>query len=213
MPSRSPLPLVIMGRGVAFRPPVIAERGELEAVLSGVALLGELRARGVDLYLHQQGLDTSTPADKAMLQMLGVFAEFERAMIVERVQAGLRRAGAQGKKLGRPRVGEKGRACDPLRARQGSRRPCRGPGRSGLARGRAAGASGTVTRLHVRGGCSLDDQHDRHLLVSRIGNEGTSLYQSPENFCPWKRARTCPGQELHLLVPPELTSSPPSLIR
>jgi DNA invertase Pin-like site-specific DNA recombinase len=57
-----------------------------------VTLLGELRAKGVDLYLHQQGLDTSTPAGKAMFQMLGVFAEFERAMIVERVQAGLRRA-------------------------------------------------------------------------------------------------------------------------
>jgi DNA invertase Pin-like site-specific DNA recombinase len=72
-----------------------------------VTLLGELRAKGVDLYLHQQGLDTSTPAGKAMFQMLGVFAEFERSMIVERVRAGLRRARAQGKTLGRPRVGEK----------------------------------------------------------------------------------------------------------
>jgi DNA invertase Pin-like site-specific DNA recombinase len=71
-----------------------------------VALLGELRAKAVDLYLHQQGLDTSTPAGKAMFQMLGVLADFERVMIVERVQAGLRRALAQGKRLGRPRVGE-----------------------------------------------------------------------------------------------------------
>jgi len=69
-----------------------------------LAFLGELKAKGVDLYLHQQGLDTSTPAGKAMFQMLGVFAEFERAMIVERVHAGLRRAKAQGKRLGRPRV-------------------------------------------------------------------------------------------------------------
>jgi DNA invertase Pin-like site-specific DNA recombinase len=60
-----------------------------------VALLGELHAKGVDLYLHQQGLDTSTPAGKAMFQMLGVFAEFERAMIVERVKAGLSRARSQ----------------------------------------------------------------------------------------------------------------------
>lgn len=69
-----------------------------------LSFLGELKAKGVDLYLHQQGLDTSTPAGKAMFQMLGVFAEFERAMIVERVHAGLKRARAQGKRLGRPRI-------------------------------------------------------------------------------------------------------------
>jgi DNA invertase Pin-like site-specific DNA recombinase len=67
-----------------------------------VAFLGELHAKRVDLYLHQQGIDTSTPAGKAMFQMMGVFAEFERAMIVERVKAGLARARAQGKRLGRP---------------------------------------------------------------------------------------------------------------
>lgn len=66
-----------------------------------VGFLGELHAKGVDLYLHQQGLDTSTPAGKAMFQMLGVFSEFERAMIVERVKAGLSRARSQGKQLGR----------------------------------------------------------------------------------------------------------------
>ena len=69
-----------------------------------LGFLGELRAKNVDLYLHQQGLDTSTPAGKALFQMLGVFAEFERAIIVERVHAGLRRARAQGIKLGRPRT-------------------------------------------------------------------------------------------------------------
>ena len=69
-----------------------------------VGLLGELHAKGVDLYLHQQGLDTSTPAGRAMFQMMGVFAEFERAMMQERVKAGLARARAQGKTLGRPRV-------------------------------------------------------------------------------------------------------------
>ena len=56
--------------------------------------------KGVDLFLHQQGLDTSTPSGKAMFQMLGVFAEFERAMIRERVLAGLARARADGKQLG-----------------------------------------------------------------------------------------------------------------
>jgi DNA invertase Pin-like site-specific DNA recombinase len=69
-----------------------------------LGFLEELKAKGVDLYLHQQGLDTRTPAGKALFQMLGVFAEFERAMIAERVHAGLRRAKAQGKTLGRPRV-------------------------------------------------------------------------------------------------------------
>jgi len=67
-----------------------------------VAFLGELHALRVDLFLHQQGIDTTTPAGKAMFQMLSVFAEFERAMIRERVNAGLARARAQGKKLGRP---------------------------------------------------------------------------------------------------------------
>ena len=50
---------------------------------------------------HQQGIDTATPAGKALFQMLGVFAEFERSMIVERVKAGLRRAWKAGKTLGR----------------------------------------------------------------------------------------------------------------
>ena len=67
-----------------------------------VAILNDLRARAVDLYLHQQGLDTATPSGRAMYQMLGVFAEFERAIITERIQAGLARARAQGKRLSRP---------------------------------------------------------------------------------------------------------------
>jgi DNA invertase Pin-like site-specific DNA recombinase len=67
-----------------------------------VGFLGEIHGAGIDLYLHQQGLDTSTPAGKAMFQMLGVFAEFERSMIVARVHAGLARAREEGKRLGRP---------------------------------------------------------------------------------------------------------------
>lgn len=69
-----------------------------------VELLGELHSKGVDLYLHQQGIDTTTPAGRAMFQMAGVFAEFERSMIQERVRAGLARARDQGKVLGRPRL-------------------------------------------------------------------------------------------------------------
>jgi DNA invertase Pin-like site-specific DNA recombinase len=67
-----------------------------------IGLLQELHAKGIDLYLHTQGLDTSTPSGKAMFQMLGVFGEFERAMIHERVMAGLARARAEGTQLGRP---------------------------------------------------------------------------------------------------------------
>jgi DNA invertase Pin-like site-specific DNA recombinase len=69
-----------------------------------VGLLSELHALHIDLFLHQQGLHTTTPAGKAMFQMMGVFAEFERSMIAERVRAGLRRAKDEGKQLGRPRI-------------------------------------------------------------------------------------------------------------
>lgn len=69
-----------------------------------VAMLSEIHAAGVDLYLHQQAIDTTTPAGKAMFQMMGVFAEFERSMIRERVKSGMARAKAQGKRLGKPAV-------------------------------------------------------------------------------------------------------------
>jgi DNA invertase Pin-like site-specific DNA recombinase len=75
-----------------------------------VAFLSEIHALKIDLYLHQQGLDRTTPAGKAMFQMMGVFAEFERAMIQERVRAGLARARDEGRQLGRPRIAAKAEA-------------------------------------------------------------------------------------------------------
>jgi DNA invertase Pin-like site-specific DNA recombinase len=72
-----------------------------------VSILQELHGAGVDLYLHQQAIDTRTPAGRALFQIMGVFAEFERAMIVERVRAGLSRAKAQGKVLGRKPISAK----------------------------------------------------------------------------------------------------------
>ena len=72
-----------------------------------VDLLGTiqvLEACGVDLYLDQQSIDTTTPAGRLMFQITGAFAEFERSMIRQRVRAGLKRAIAQGKRLGRPKV-------------------------------------------------------------------------------------------------------------
>lgn len=69
-----------------------------------VSLLEDLKAKGVDLYLHQQGLDTSTPSGRAMYGMLSVFSEFEQAILRERVLAGQARARAQGIKIGRPSI-------------------------------------------------------------------------------------------------------------
>jgi DNA invertase Pin-like site-specific DNA recombinase len=89
-----------------------------------IGFLSELHALGIDLALHQQGIDTTTPAGKAMFQMMGVFAEFERSMIRERVNAGIARAKAAGKHCGRPFIDTKleGRIRDALAT----------PGRPGL---------------------------------------------------------------------------------
>jgi DNA invertase Pin-like site-specific DNA recombinase len=104
-----------------------------------VGFLNEIHAKKVDLYLNQQGVDTTTPAGKALFQMLGVFAEFERAMIQERVKAGLARARAQGKRLGRPRV-----SSDIERAVRSKRR--KGHGILKIAKALRIGA-GTVQRI------------------------------------------------------------------
>lgn len=69
-----------------------------------VGFLAEIQGAGVDLYLHQQAIDTSTPAGRALFQMMGVFAEFERSMIRERVNSGIARAKAKGQRFGRPKV-------------------------------------------------------------------------------------------------------------
>jgi DNA invertase Pin-like site-specific DNA recombinase len=71
-----------------------------------VGFLSEIKGAGVDLFLHKQALDTSTSSGRAMFGMVSVFAEFEADIIKERVNAGLARARAQGKRLGRPRVGQ-----------------------------------------------------------------------------------------------------------
>ena len=67
-----------------------------------VGFLGELKGAGVDLYLDRQAVDTTTPAGKALFQMLGVFAEFERSIIQERIHAGIARARIVGTKSGKP---------------------------------------------------------------------------------------------------------------
>ena len=97
-----------------------ATRGKFDLVMSWsvdrlgrsvqdlVGFLMHLHGTKTGLYLHQQGLDTTTPAGRAMFQMLGVFAEFEREIIRERVNAGMARARERGtrsgKQIGRPGV-------------------------------------------------------------------------------------------------------------
>jgi DNA invertase Pin-like site-specific DNA recombinase len=71
-----------------------------------IGTLQDLHGAKADLFLHQQAIDTTTPAGRAMFGMMGVFAEFEREMIRSRVNAGLGRAKAAGVQLGRPKVGD-----------------------------------------------------------------------------------------------------------
>jgi DNA invertase Pin-like site-specific DNA recombinase len=113
-----------------------------------VAFLGEVQSRKVGLYLHAQGLDSTTPAGRAMFGMLSVFSEFERAMIRDRVMAGLNRTRAQGTRLGRPpmppeRV-EQIRAM--LRAGKGVRETARSAG------------AGTATVQRVRAAMQADTE-------------------------------------------------------
>ena len=107
-----------------------------------VGILQEFHAKHVDLYLHQQGIDTTTPAGKAMFQMMGVFAEFERSMIHERVMAGLARARAEGTQLGRPaKVAGNAAMVKALRAARAAGKSIRA-----IAREQGVGI-GTVSRL------------------------------------------------------------------
>jgi DNA invertase Pin-like site-specific DNA recombinase len=71
-----------------------------------VEFLNELHGVGCDLFLHQQAIDTTTPSGKAMFGMCGIFAEFERSIIQQRVKAGLERARANGVRLGRPAISQ-----------------------------------------------------------------------------------------------------------
>jgi DNA invertase Pin-like site-specific DNA recombinase len=104
-----------------------------------VHTMQELHGAKVDLFIHRQALDTTTPSGRAMFGMLGVFAEFERAMIQSRVIAGLERARATGVTLGRPKVGAD--VEDAIRARLAS-----GEGMLKVAKALGVGTS-TVQRV------------------------------------------------------------------
>ena len=72
------------------------------SVLHLATFVEDMRGAGVGLFLLKQGIDSETPTGRAMLGMCSVFAELEREIIRERVHAGLARARAKGKRLGRP---------------------------------------------------------------------------------------------------------------
>jgi DNA invertase Pin-like site-specific DNA recombinase len=108
-----------------------------------IPFLADLQAKGVGLFLLRQGLDTTTPSGRAMFQMLGVFAEFEAAMIRERVRAGVARAQRKGTKsgraIGRPKL-------DPQREKAIREALADGAGILKVARGVRVG-TGTVARI------------------------------------------------------------------
>ena len=111
-----------------------------------MGFLGELKGAGVDLYLDRQGVDTSTPAGKALFQMLGVFAEFERSIIQERGLRRASRARAQGTRSGKP-IGRGTRSPRP------GKRPSGGAGeRQGHFEGRAGVGHGEQRRAADQGG-------------------------------------------------------------
>ena len=85
-----------------------------------IEVLQTIRDTRAGLYIHTQALDTTTPAGRAMFGMLAVFGEFEREMIVARVNAGIARARHQGKRLGRPKLAAKVRDAAILALRQGA---------------------------------------------------------------------------------------------
>lgn len=104
-----------------------------------VGFLHEINAKGVDLYLHQQALDTSTPSGRAMFGMLSVFADFEREMIRSRIMAGLRRST---KKAGR-------KPLDPEKVARIERALAKGGSINETARKLKVGV-GTVHRIKTR---------------------------------------------------------------
>jgi DNA invertase Pin-like site-specific DNA recombinase len=103
-----------------------------------IEVLSDLHAKGVDLYLHY----TSTPSGRAMYQMMGVFAEFERAIIRERVMSGLARAKTEGITLGRPAL----EAADAAKVKAIKAELAAGKGIRRIARELQAGI-GTVMRI------------------------------------------------------------------
>ena len=81
----------------------VGDRPRRRSLIDLLGTIQHLESCKVDLYLDQQQIDTTTPSGKLLFQVTGAFAEFERSMIRERINAGLARARAEGTTLGRPR--------------------------------------------------------------------------------------------------------------
>jgi DNA invertase Pin-like site-specific DNA recombinase len=116
-----------------------------------------LEACRVDLYLDQQAIDTTTPMGKLVFQVAGAFAEFERSIIRQRVKAGLKRAVAQGVKLGRPKI-------DSATERKVRKQLAKGVGILKVAKSLGIG-TGTVQRIskeRAREGRSNDEWSPAH---------------------------------------------------
>ena len=110
-----------------------------------VAFLNELRDLKVDLFLHKQGMDTTTPGGRMLFQMCGVFAEFERAMISERVRSGLARVKERGPAKGKGPIGRP-RQNDPKLAQRVREMRAAGTGYLKIGRSLRIGTS-TAQRL------------------------------------------------------------------
>ena len=67
-----------------------------------VGFMNDIQAMGVDLYVHQQAIDTTTPSGRMIFSIFSALGEYERELIRERIMAGQKRARAQGVKIGRP---------------------------------------------------------------------------------------------------------------
>ena len=146
-------------------------------LLSTIQTLEACRA---DLYLDQQSIDTTTPAGKLMFQVTGAFAEFERSMIRQRVNAGLKRAVEQGKQLGRPKIAEalEKRIQSQLRA---------GKGILKVAREFDVG-TGTVQRsLHL--GLGLLEPESHAHLIEEAHRRREMLRRAPIARSPVERAK------------------------
>ncbi len=105
--------------------------------------LAELEARGIAFVSLRDNLDLGTPSGRLMFQIIGAMAEFERALIQERVRAGLRHARSKGKRLGRPTIVVDHSRIASLRAQ--------GRGWKAIAREMKLGV-GTVLRAAQQGG-------------------------------------------------------------
>jgi hypothetical protein len=150
-----------------------------------IGSMQELHGAKVDLFIHQQGLDTTTASGRAMFGMLGVFSEFERAMIQARVKAGLERA-KQEQMAGKVRRDAHGRRLKAIGRPKGIQR--HGSGHQGASGGR---------RWHV------DDRgtarcRQRYSAAGEAGTGRVAIIGQP--YCPM------PSERLDTIIPPVLAN-------